>query len=44
MVIPVGAHPKRNSNKRKEDLDYDFYSQLPAATDADGNENERWSW
>jgi len=35
---------RSNSNKRKEDLDYDFYSQLPAATDADGNENERWSW
>ncbi|KAL6905756.1 hypothetical protein ACP4OV_003357 [Aristida adscensionis] len=29
---------------RSDDLDYDFYSQLPAATDADGNENERWSW
>ncbi|OEL15572.1 hypothetical protein BAE44_0023411 [Dichanthelium oligosanthes] len=25
-------------------LDLDFYSQLPAANDADGNENERWSW
>ena len=35
---------RSNRNKRKEDLDYDFYSQLPAATDADGNENERWSW
>ncbi|KAK3119568.1 hypothetical protein QOZ80_9AG0672330 [Eleusine coracana subsp. coracana] len=36
---------KRNKNNREaKDLDYDFYSQLPAATDADGNENERWSW
>ncbi|CAM0152202.1 unnamed protein product [Urochloa decumbens] len=38
-----------SSNKSKrssaaEQLDLDFYSQLPAATDADGNENERWSW
>lgn len=30
--------------RRQEDLDYDFYSQLPPATDADGNETERWSW
>ena len=35
---------KSNGNKRQQDLDFDFYSQLPAATDADGNENERWSW
>ena len=30
--------------QRQEELDYGFYSQLPPATDADGNENERWSW
>ena len=30
--------------QRQEDLDYGFYSQLPPATDAEGNENERWSW
>lgn len=35
---------KSNAGKRQEDLDYGFYSQLPPATDADGNENERWSW
>ena len=35
----------RSSKKRQqEDLDYGFYSQLPPSTDADGNENERWSW
>ncbi|CAN6344187.1 unnamed protein product, partial [Urochloa humidicola] len=34
----------RSNNKSAEQLDLDFYSQLPAATDADGNENERWSW
>ncbi|XP_066334739.1 uncharacterized protein [Miscanthus floridulus] len=35
----------RSSKKRQqEDLDYGLYSQLPPATDADGNENERWSW
>ncbi|CAL4989975.1 unnamed protein product [Urochloa decumbens] len=36
----------RNKSKSSaaEQLDLDFYSQLPAATDADGNENERWSW
>ncbi|KAL6640570.1 hypothetical protein ACP70R_021693 [Stipagrostis hirtigluma subsp. patula] len=33
-----------SGKKRGDDLDYDFYSQLPAATDADGKENERWSW
>ncbi|XP_066334818.1 uncharacterized protein [Miscanthus floridulus] len=33
-----------SARKRQEDLDYGFYSQLPPATDADGNENERWSW
>jgi len=33
-----------SSSERQEDLDYGFYSQLPPATDADGNENERWSW
>ena len=33
------------SKKNKESsLDYEFYSQLPAATSADGQENERWSW
>ncbi|CAN6380342.1 unnamed protein product [Urochloa humidicola] len=41
-------HHYSSSNKRStaaaEQLDLDFYSQLPAATDADGNENERWSW
>jgi len=30
--------------KRADDIDLDFYSQLPPATDADGNENQRWSW
>ncbi|KAK3135969.1 hypothetical protein QOZ80_5BG0426060 [Eleusine coracana subsp. coracana] len=33
-----------SSKNREADLDYDFYSQLPSATDADGNENDRWSW
>ncbi|CAN6335361.1 unnamed protein product [Urochloa humidicola] len=35
---------KRSTAAAAEQLDLDFYSQLPAATDADGNENERWSW
>ncbi|GJN28484.1 hypothetical protein PR202_gb16613 [Eleusine coracana subsp. coracana] len=35
---------KGTSKNREADLDYDFYSQLPSATDADGKENERWSW
>ncbi|XP_062203465.1 uncharacterized protein LOC133905720 [Phragmites australis] len=35
---------RKSSSERRDDLDYDFYSQLPAATDADGKENERWSW
>ena len=30
--------------KTAADMDYDFYSQLPSATDADGKENKRWSW
>jgi hypothetical protein len=34
----------KNSKNTEADLDYDFYSQLPSATDADGNENERWGW
>ena len=41
----LAHHYCGSSNKqRQEDLDYGFYSQLPPATDADGNENERWSW
>ncbi|TVU27364.1 hypothetical protein EJB05_29969 [Eragrostis curvula] len=41
----MAHHYYNGKNKKsKEDLDYDFYSQLPSATDADGNENERWSW
>jgi hypothetical protein len=38
------AHHYYNSKNSEADLDYGFYSQLPSATDADGNENERWSW
>jgi hypothetical protein len=38
------AHHYYNSKNNEADLDHDFYSQLPSATDADGNENERWSW
>uniref|UniRef100_A0A0A9ENB0 HIG1 domain-containing protein n=1 Tax=Arundo donax TaxID=35708 RepID=A0A0A9ENB0_ARUDO len=34
----------KSSSMRRDDLDYDFYSQLPSATSADGQENERWSW
>ncbi|XP_062202703.1 uncharacterized protein LOC133905027 [Phragmites australis] len=30
-----------SSKKELSRLDYEFYSQLPAATDADGQENER---
>ncbi|KAF8648802.1 hypothetical protein HU200_064501 [Digitaria exilis] len=38
-------HYRTSSNtSRREQMDLDFYSQLPPATDADGNENERWSW
>ncbi|CAN6330175.1 unnamed protein product [Urochloa humidicola] len=39
-------HYRSNKSRKSaaEQLDLDFYSQLPAATDADGNENERWSW
>ncbi|WVZ87978.1 hypothetical protein U9M48_034547 [Paspalum notatum var. saurae] len=33
-----------SKKRRADELDYDFYSQLPPATDADGNENQRWSW
>ncbi|XP_062180602.1 uncharacterized protein LOC133884999 [Phragmites australis] len=33
-----------SSKKEMSRLDYEFYSQLPSATDADGQENERWSW
>ncbi|RCV36563.1 hypothetical protein SEVIR_7G337700v4 [Setaria viridis] len=35
---------KKGKNDDADKLDLDFYSQLPPATDADGNENERWSW
>jgi hypothetical protein len=34
----------RSSKNAADRTDLDFYSQLPPATDADGNENERWSW
>jgi hypothetical protein len=34
----------RSSKNAADRMDLDFYSQLPPATDADGNENERWSW
>ncbi|XP_006664867.1 uncharacterized protein LOC102702156 [Oryza brachyantha] len=33
-----------NNKKQQQQDDYDFYSQLPPATNADGQENERWSW
>lgn len=36
-------NPSSNTNNSSS-LDYDFYSQLPAATTDDGQENERWSW
>ncbi|XP_062216748.1 uncharacterized protein LOC133916885 [Phragmites australis] len=32
-----------NNSSKKDYLDHDFYSQLPASTSADGQENERWS-
>ncbi|KAF8671336.1 hypothetical protein HU200_050049 [Digitaria exilis] len=52
LVVLGGAaaalmHYRNTSNTRRrerEQMDLDFYSQLPPATDADGNENERWSW
>jgi len=39
-----GKSTNAGKRQQQEDLDYGFYSQLPPATDADGNENERWSW
>ena len=39
-----GNSGSSSGKQRQEELDYGFYSQLPPATDADGNENERWSW
>ncbi|RCV36870.1 hypothetical protein SEVIR_8G014900v4 [Setaria viridis] len=40
----VHYRSKKGKNHAADKLDLDFYSQLPPATDADGNENERWSW
>nr|CAB3462844.1 unnamed protein product [Digitaria exilis] len=37
-------HRKSTRRREREQMDLDFYSQLPPATDADGNENERWTW
>ena len=39
-ILP--SHSKSSAAADKMDLN--FYAQLPPATDADGNENERWSW
>uniref|UniRef100_A0A0D9XW63 HIG1 domain-containing protein n=1 Tax=Leersia perrieri TaxID=77586 RepID=A0A0D9XW63_9ORYZ len=36
--------PSTNKSSSSSCLDYEFYSQLPPATTADGEENERWSW
>ncbi|KAL5204988.1 hypothetical protein ABZP36_009859 [Zizania latifolia] len=42
------AHHYYDPSSKKQgaagSLDYEFYSQLPPATSADGQENERWSW
>jgi alkylation response protein AidB-like acyl-CoA dehydrogenase len=38
------VHYRSSSKNAADRMDLDFYSQLPPATDADGNENERWSW
>ncbi|PAN40973.1 hypothetical protein PAHAL_8G006400 [Panicum hallii] len=37
-------HYYSKSKSSADKMDLDFYSHLPPATDADGNENERWSW
>ncbi|KAF0916592.1 hypothetical protein E2562_007666 [Oryza meyeriana var. granulata] len=47
-VLGGAALAHHYCNPKKQDapanLDYGFYSQLPPATSADGQENERWSW
>jgi len=37
-------YTKTKSSANADKMDLDFYAHLPPATDADGNENERWSW
>ncbi|KAF8706347.1 hypothetical protein HU200_030609 [Digitaria exilis] len=49
LVVLGGAaaawmHYRNSTRREREQMDLDFYSQLPPATDAGGNENERWSW
>jgi hypothetical protein len=40
----ASVHYRSSKADAADRMDLDFYSQLPPATDADGNENERWSW
>lgn len=40
----AAMHYYTKTSKTSADADLDFYAHLPPATDADGNENERWSW